>query len=261
MKESSVIIIGSGNVAAFLARNIASRGIKICRIISRNEARGKSLAAEVNSLWSNDFSRPQDDEGIIISAVKDSAAKEVWGKCRFGNCLVLHTAGTLPLSALVEYAPNCGVLYPLQTISAARELDSRNVPLLIEANSPGNLERLRRFALTLSDKVTEADSAVRGKLHLAAVFANNFANLCFRIAWELAEKEGLDPGLLLPLIEESCAKLRTLSPAEAQTGPAVRWDENVIQKHLELLSAMPETADFYRLASSEIHRRKKHFPF
>ena len=256
MKETSVIIIGSGNVAAFFARNIASRGIEISRIISRNEKRGKSLAAEVSSLWSNDFSRPQDDGEIIISAVKDSAAKEVWGKCRFGNCLVLHTAGTLPLSALAAYAPNCGVLYPLQTISAARELDSRNVPLLIEADSPGNLERLRHFALALSDKVTEADSAVRGKLHLAAVFANNFSNLCFRIAWELAEKEGLDPKVLLPLIEESCAKLQVLSPAQAQTGPAVRWDENVIAKHLQLLETSPETAEIYKLLSKEIHRRK-----
>lgn len=255
MKELSVVIIGSGNAAAFLARNIALRGIKINRIISRNEERGKALAAKVNAPWSNDFSCTFPDECIIISAVKDSAAKEVWGEFDFGSALVLHTAGTLPLSALAAFAQNCGVLYPLQTLSAARELDSRHVPFLIEANTTENLERVRALARCLSDKVQETDSAVRGKLHLAAVFANNFSNLCFRIAWELAEKEGLDPEVLLPLIEESCAKLRTLPPAQAQTGPAVRWDENVIAKHLELLSGMPETAEFYRLASSEIHRR------
>ena len=92
------------------------------------------------------------------------------------------------------------------------------------------------------------------QLHLAAVFANNFSNLCFRYAWEIAQKGGVDPELLLPLIDESCAKVHHLPPAEAQTGPAVRWDENIMQKHLELLANMPETAAFYRLASSEIHR-------
>ncbi len=90
-----------------------------------------------------------------------------------------------------------------------------------------------------------------------ALFANNFSNLCFRIAWELAENAGLDPRVLLPLIDESCAKLHTLSPAEAQTGPAVRWDENVMNKHLALLEEMPQTAEIYKLLSSEIHRLKK----
>ena len=116
---------------------------------------------------------------------------------------------------------------------------------------------MRSLASLISEKITEADSAVRGKLHLAAVFANNFSNLCFHIAWELAQKEGLDPKLLLPLIDESCAKLHTLTPAEAQTGPAVRHDKNVMAKHLALLENMPETAAVYRLLSAEIYRRKK----
>ena len=61
----------------------------------------------------------------------------------------------------------------------------------------------------------------------------------------------------MPLIQETCAKLQTLSPDAAQTGPAVRWDENVIGKHLKMLQESPETAKFYELASCEIHRRAK----
>lgn len=257
MKELSVSIIGSGNVAAFLLRNLTACGIKVDRLFSRNQARGEALAAENNCLWSSDFSCTACDSAVIISAVKDSAAYEVWQQCAFGDRLVLHTAGTLPLSALTPFARNCGVLYPLQSISAARPLPSRKVPFLIEADTAENLEKVRFLAEKLSENVTVADSAVRGKLHLAAVFANNFSNLMFCIAWELAEKEGLDPKVLLPLIEESCAKLHTLSPARAQTGPAVRWDENVMAKHLALLEDMPETAALYRLASAEIHRRAK----
>ena len=257
MKKTSVIIIGSGNAAAFFARNISARGMEIECIISRNREKGSALAARVNSRWGSDFSALKNKECIIISAVKDSAAREVWSKCAFGKGLVLHTAGSLPLSALESFAPNCGVLYPLQTLSRARELDSAAVPLLIEANTPENLETLREFASKLSAQVTEVSSEKRAKLHLAAVFANNFSNLCFRMAWELAEKENLPCELLLPLIEETCAKLRTLSPHAAQTGPAVRWDENVIGKHLQMLEKSPETAKFYELASCEIHRRTK----
>lgn len=257
MKELSVAIIGSGNVAAFLARSFHSKDVRIERIISRNSEKGKALAAETNSLWSNDLTFFGAPENIIISAVKDSAAAEVWSKAVFKNHLVLHTAGTLSLSDLQPYTSHCGVLYPLQSITASRAPGSFTVPFLIEADTPENLEKIRHLAQKISDNVTVADSSVRGKLHLAAVFANNFSNLCFRIAWELAENEGLDPRVLLPLIDESCAKLHTLSPAEAQTGPAVRWDENVMNKHLSLLEKMPQTAEIYKLLSSEIHRLKK----
>ena len=130
MNKPSVIIIGSGNAAAFFARNIKARGMEIECIISRNRDAGTALAAGVNSRWESDFNALEGKADIIISAVKDSAAQQVWSKCSFGKSLVLHTAGSLPLSALESYASNCGVLYPLQTLSKARELDSWSVPLL-----------------------------------------------------------------------------------------------------------------------------------
>ena len=201
MKELSVAIIGSGNVAAFLARSFHSKGVRIERIISRNSEKGKALAAETNSLWSNDLTFFGAPENIIISAVKDSAAAEVWSKAVFKNHLVLHTAGTLSLSDLQPYTSHCGVLYPLQSITASRAPGSFTVPFLIEADTPENLEKVRLLACLISEKVSVADSAVRGKLHLAAVFANNFSNLCFRIAWEMLEQQQLEPELLLPLIE------------------------------------------------------------
>lgn len=257
MKNISVDIIGSGNVAAFLCRNLLKCGVTVGRIISRNALKGEALAAETNALRQESFTPCKDPETIIVSAVKDSAAQELWEKCDFGKNLVLHTAGALPLSALKVFAPNCGVLYPLQSISASSIIESGKVPFLIEADSSGNLERVRALALALSPHVQECSSEKREKLHLAAVFANNFSNLCFRMAWEIAEKEGLPPELLLPLIRETCDKLKRLPPAQAQTGPALRWDENIMAKHLSLLSDMPETAEFYRLASREIHRRSK----
>lgn len=51
---------------------------------------------------------------------------------------------------------------------------------------------------------------------------------------------------LRPLIRETAAKIETLSPAEAQTGPAVRYDKNVMQKHIDLLDD-PDEKEIYRL--------------
>lgn len=44
-----------------------------------------------------------------------------------------------------------------------------------------------------------------------------------------------------------------MTPAEAQTGPAIRYDENVINKHLAML-ADPDMRSIYRQISQSIHK-------
>ena len=44
-----------------------------------------------------------------------------------------------------------------------------------------------------------------------------------------------------------------MPPAEAQTGPAVRYDRNVIDAQLSLLAEDPDLQEIYRLLSESIH--------
>ena len=257
MKKQEIIIIGAGNAATVFALNLAKRGLGPARIVARNPARAEALAARAKCPWSTDFADLGTPDSIVISAVKDSADLELWSKCSFGPRLVLHTSGTQGLETLAPFAVNYGVLYPLQTLSKARELDLTRVPLLIEANTPENLARIRALAEQLSSHVLEKDSLSRRKLHLAAVFANNFANLMFRMAREIAEDTGVDPELLQPLIDETAEKLHAMSPDEAQTGPAVRWDENIMREHLRMLAGKPELAELYRNLSEAIRQRSR----
>lgn len=67
------------------------------------------------------------------------------------------------------------------------------------------------LANELSDTVYPLDSAKRKKLHLAAVFANNFTNHCCTLAYHLLEKNGIAPTVLLPIIDET-AQSSTTSP-------------------------------------------------
>ena len=45
-----------------------------------------------------------------------------------------------------------------------------------------------------------------------------------------------------------------LAPREAQTGPAVRYDTNVIQAQAMLLKDNPQVKDLYERLSRNIHR-------
>lgn len=54
----------------------------------------------------------------------------------------------------------------------------------------------------------------------------------YALAADLLEKYNLPFEVMLPLIDETARKVHELAPRDAQTGPAVRYDENVMSNHL-----------------------------
>ncbi len=166
--------------------------------------------------------------------------------------LWLHTAGSVPMDIFRGYARRYGVLYPLQTFSKKRPVDFRNVPCFIEADSAQSEQRLRTLAEKISSDVRLLSSEKRRYLHLAAVFACNFTNHMYVLADRILSEQGIDPAVLLPLIDETATKIHTLSPADAQTGPAVRYDCNVIEQQSAMLTD-PVVRELYELISKNIH--------
>ena len=169
--------------------------------------------------------------------------------------LFVHTAGSVSMDVLpVERR---GVFYPMQTFSKNKEVDFSVIPCFVEAKEKDDLQLLKTLAKTISDSVYELNSENRKYLHLAAVFCCNFANHCFSMGAELLKKHGNIPfNVMLPLIDETAAKLYSMSPREAQTGPAVRWDENVIAKQMQLLADTPDMQKMYELMSKSIHEER-----
>ena len=94
------------------------------------------------------------------------------------------------------------------------------------------------------------------KLHVAAVFVNNFTNHLFALAENYCKKEGIHFKELLPLIEETISRLENISPSTSQTGPAARNDEETIQKHLALLESHPQMKKVYEFLSASIKNFK-----
>ena len=98
-----------------------------------------------------------------------------------------------------------------------------------------------------------ADSARRAKLHLAAVFACNFANHMYALGEQIARSAGLDFGVLKPLVRETAEKaLDAASPADVQTGPAVRHDLATQVRHLRLLGDDMQLKEIYSTISQHI---------
>ena len=241
-----ITIIGSGNVAAALAGAVAGQdSLHLKQLCARNPLRGRELADRYGAEY---IARPEEtaEDDLYLIAVSDSAVEEVSARLRTPpGATVAHTSGGLGIDSLRCVAADRAVCYPLQTFSAGRSIDFRTV---------------RDFAEALSDCVREADSARRGRLHAAAVFACNFSNHLYAIAGRLLEKEGLDFGILGPLVLETAAKaVATDNPAAVQTGPAVRGDTVTMRRHEAILARENDERynKIYKLLSESIWETSK----
>ena len=76
----------------------------------------------------------------------------------------------------------------------------------------------------------------------------------YALSAKLLAKQGLPFETMLALVDETARKVHELSPVEAQTGPAVRYDQNVIQRHWDMLSDEPVMQELYEKISQSIHQ-------
>jgi len=131
---------------------------------------------------------------------------------------------------------NKGVFYLLQSFSKEKEINFSNVPICLEAENKSDLTKLEKLASLLQGNIYHLSSLQRKKIHVAAVFVNNFTNHMYTIAHNICEEHNVPFNILQPLIEETSQKIKNLTPKEAQTGPAKRNDMETIKNHLNLLS-------------------------
>ena len=250
-----IVFAGAGRLATNFALALSQAGHQIAAVYSRTMASAEGLARLVGSEATDDIgSLPHEADAFIIS-VKDDALASVAGRLAVGrqNQVFLHTSGAVPMAA-VGTVGHHGVIYPLQTFSKKRQVDFSRVPFFIEGSDAVAQEAARSIATSLSSRVQVLASADRRRLHLAAVFACNFSNHCYALAAEVLGKCGLTFDVLLPLIDETTAKVHHMSPRDAQTGPAVRYDENVIRAHEQLLADDPQLQAVYSELSRSIHQ-------
>ncbi|MDR2949136.1 MAG: DUF2520 domain-containing protein [Prevotella sp.] len=248
-----VVLIGAGNVATHLATELYQKSFDIIQVYSRTIESASALAKAVHAVPVTEISAIINDADLYIFSLKDSVLEELISQVPENKGLWLHTAGSMPIDIFSKYTSHYGVIYPFQTFSKNRDVNWSDIPLFIEASEHNTLIQLEGIAKQLSGKVLELSTDKRKYLHLTGVFACNFTNHMYALAEQILKKIDLPFEVALPLIDETAAKVHSLSPKVAQTGPAVRYDENVINKHLSLIDSK-QVKEIYKLISDDIHR-------
>ena len=249
-----IVLIGAGNLATHLGKALHAAGHDMVQVFSRTMQSAENLASLLDAEPLTDMAQVRDDADVYIFSVKDSALEQLISQlCGGEKKVFLHTAGSMPMSVFRGKALHYGVLYPMQTFSKQREVDFCIIPCFIEANDEFALKQIEGLAGQISHRVYQLSSEDRKYLHLSAVFACNFANHCYAASQKLLQQHGIPFDVMLPLIDETAAKVHGMTPKEAQTGPAVRYDENVIGKQIQLLENQPYFQKIYDCMSKSIH--------
>lgn len=239
-----IVIIGSGNVATVLGRQVLKSGHQVMQVFSRDAEHARDLAGMLQCGYTDSHADLAPDADIYLLAVSDNALYTLQPFPSIGGKLVLHTAGSVPMDVLQPLSVNYGVLYPLQSLRKEME-PTEDIPLLVNGNTPDVTAFIRDFAGSLSRTVSVAEDEERLKLHVAAVIVSNFTNHLYALAEDFCKKEEVDFPMLLPLIRETANRLSQYAPSSVQTGPAIRNDIFTLDKHLRILTNHPRLKYVY----------------
>ncbi len=249
-----VSIIGSGNVAQHLIQAFSkTTDIELVQVFSRKKESVSHLIP-MDKITS-DFSELKSVDLTII-AVTDDAIAGVSEQIPFKNQFVAHTSGSVSIKA-IDNKNRQGVFYPLQTFSKSKEVDFKTIPICLEAQNELDFQTLETVAKSISNTVYKINSEQRKSLHVAAVFVSNFVNHLYQIGNEICIENDLSFDILKPLIQETANKIFTLTPQEAQTGPAKRKDTQTINAHLSFLTDENQNEIYKMLTKSIIDNGKK----
>ncbi len=242
-----IILLGAGNVAVHLAKAFEQANkVEFVQRYSRSDDNDSYFNSKIPKINNVNNLAVAD---IYILAINDDSISKFSQSLPITQGLVVHTSGSVSLEVLSSKFRR-GVFYPLQSFSKNIELNFKTIPVVLETEFEKDRSILNNLASSISEYNYFFDSVQREKLHIAAVFANNFSNYMFSIAKNICDENKLHFDILKPLILETANKINYLDPRDAQTGPAIRNDKQIIQKHLSQLKNKKK--EIYNLISESI---------
>lgn len=244
-----ISIIGGGNVGYHLtAILLKTKNVKLVEVYNRTLDKIEYLKSHTSITTNLKHLKEAD---IYIICVADNAIEEISKKLNFNNKLVVHTSGSVAMEELKCNA-NKGVFYPLQSFSKDKKVDFSEIPICIEATLKKDLDVLEVIAKSISKNCYHINSEQRSNLHVSAVFVNNFVNHLYFIGNQICEHNSVPFEILHPIIKETALKITTLSPFDAQTGPAKRNDTKTLKKHEAMLTENQK--EIYKLLTKSIYK-------
>jgi predicted short-subunit dehydrogenase-like oxidoreductase (DUF2520 family) len=238
------VVIGTGNVAWHLVDLFLKSGHQCNGAVASGLHEGAQQFAahfQINLLAST--SRIPSDSDVVFLAVPDARIALISQKINATHFIV-HTSGMTPLGAIEN--SKRAVMWPLLSLTKGILPQASDWNWVLQSDVPEAVEQLQKWLPEGHRTLVTQGDTDRQKMHLAAVFANNFVNHLYHISSQLLPQDTESSfGLLLPLLKGHIYKLEHSTPYNAQTGPARRRDFSTLAAHRQLLNKNPELLSLY----------------
>lgn len=245
-------MIGSGNMATFLALRLKEAGHPILQIISPQIQHAQTLADQVQAAATTDISQIRSDAEVVILAVPDDTLRQLADSLKLPHQTVIHTAGSVPASVLSGVSQKHACIWSIYSIQKEKIPTHRNIPMVVSSQDAKTLELAQNLAKDISDVVYMLDDTQKSWAHLGAVIVNNFSNHLMVVCEQLMQDHHIPFELFRPIIQDTVEKLSQRSPKTLQSGPAIRGDEQTIKAQMDMLAAYPMFARLYEMLSRSI---------
>jgi predicted short-subunit dehydrogenase-like oxidoreductase (DUF2520 family) len=267
MKKQQLAFIGTGRVGTTLAYLARKAGYPISACYNRH-ALNRKIASEIlgpSIAWVESAEAAAALGDVIFLTITDNAIAEMsallHARAKFRpEAILVHCSGALNSAELLtgftgKTNLNVASMHPLQAFpdpkTGIRKFPGSHCSIegrSIEGSTDA-IQFLEGFVRDLGGIPTHIKAEQKILYHAALVAASNFATSVMDFALELFEKAGLERSFALkavqPLATANLENVFRLDTATALTGPFVRGDVGVIEKHREALREDPELLRLY----------------
>jgi predicted short-subunit dehydrogenase-like oxidoreductase (DUF2520 family) len=253
-----IAIVGTGNLAAALARTLQRAGYRIDAVVTRHNAdslrRAKSLARHLDAS-AIALGHAQIASDIVWFCVPDAqisgAARSLAGTGVWKGRVAFHSSGALTsdeLSALRQHGASVASVHPLMTFVRGSRPSLAGVPFATEGDTLAV-----RMATTIVKDLRGQAFAIK-KQHKAAYHAwGTFASPLLTALLATTERIAPSAGMtrkaakdrMLPIVTQTVANYAALGAVGAFSGPFVRGDVNTVNEHLRVLKQTPLAREVY----------------
>lgn len=250
----NVVLIGSGNAATVIGRELLRHGHRVLQVCSKTRANATALAQELHAVTIDSVAEVDSSADLYILAVSDAALPVVAAELPKIEGLVLHVSGTVSVHILKCTGNRYGVLWPMKMLRKTMQQLGK-ITLFVDGNSEETVAEVMAIGKQLGSMVARADDETRMKMHLLAALVSNFTNHLYHLAADYCTTENIDFALFYPLIEETARQVQSAHPKELQAGPAFRGDETTLQRHLALLKEDENLQKVYNILTRSIRKQ------
>ncbi len=256
--KPQIAIVGPGRLGGALSLALTEAGYRVSEVISRNTPDSRKRAQEIARAIGSVATTPKTsrlDSHLIWLCVPDreisAVARALSHSVGWKGKIAFHSSGALAsdeLDLLRRRGAAVASVHPMMTFVRGSIPSLKGVAFALEGDAKA-IRLARKITRDLGGDAFSISKTNKIAYHAWGGFSSPLLVAMLVTAERVAKAAGLSAAqarkIMLPIVRQTLANYSALGPAGAFSGPIVRGDVPVVQKHLRTLQKIPRAKEVY----------------